>query len=140
MISRGFAAAAVAVALVFAGCGDGDEPQQVDEAVEEATDAVEDAAPDEAPSDSGTDDSTGAVEQVETPCPGADSPPNITQVTAFNELSCDEVEAAMDEIGAISESFEIGQFGCGRISGGEFGGTWECADFDGRYFRFDFAD
>jgi hypothetical protein len=71
-------------------------------------------------------------------CPDADSPPNITNVTAYG-TSCEAVEDAMARIGAVSEEFVLGDFDCGRIKGDELAGTWECRG-EANYFTFEFAD
>ena len=84
-----------------------------------------------------TPDSTAADAPAEA-CPGADSPPNITNVTAYG-TSCEAVEDAMAEIGSVSEEFVLGDFDCGRIKGNELAGTWECRG-EANYFTFEFAD
>jgi len=84
-----------------------------------------------------TTTATGLDAQAQ-PCPGADSPPNITEVTSYG-TSCEAVEAALGEVGEISEEFVIGDFDCGRIEGDQLAGTWECRG-EANYFTFKFAD
>ena len=72
------------------------------------------------------------------PCPGADSPPNITNVTAFG-ASCAAVEDAMAQIGAVGTKFKLGDFSCERTKGSELAGTWTCSG-EATYFTFEFAD
>ena len=72
------------------------------------------------------------------PCPAADSPPNITNVTAFG-ASCEAVEDAMAQIGSVATKFKLGDFSCERTKGSELAGTWTCSG-EATYFTFEFAD
>ena len=118
----------LAAALSFVACGDDDDE----------TTASSTSSTTETTADTGSTGATGADGAEAERCPGADSPPNITSVTAYG-ADCADVEAAMAKIGSISTSFELGDFSCERTEGGELAGTWRCDGADG-YFTFEFAD
>jgi hypothetical protein len=114
-----------AAVLALAACGDDDESASTTSSTESTADA-------------GATGATGGDGSQGEPCPGADSPPNITDVTSYG-ADCAAVEDAMAKIGSISTSFELGDFSCERESGSELAGTWRC-DGEAAYFTFDFAD
>ena len=116
-----------AAVLALAACGDDD-----DESASTTSSTTETTADEGATGATGTDGSQGE------PCPGADSPPNITDVTSYG-ADCAAVEDAMAKIGSIATSFELGDFSCERESGNELAGTWRC-DGEASYFTFEFAD
>lgn len=82
-----------------------------------------------------TEDDTGLPKQR---CPGAERPPNITNVISYG-TDCGAVEAAMAEIESVSTSFRIGDFRCSLRSGNELSGVWECLG-EASYFTFVFGD
>jgi hypothetical protein len=121
---RALATAAVAAALVLGalvGCGDDED----DEGGGETTTT--------------TVTQTGADTDFQPqPCPGADSPPNIVDVTSYG-ADCAAVEDAMAELRSVGREFRIGDFDCARTSGTRLGGTWECRG-EASYFTFVFGD
>ncbi len=116
----------LAAVLLLAACGDDDDATTASTTATEST---------------GTEGATGATgggSAESEPCPGADSPPNITNVTSYG-VDCSAVEDAMSKIGSISTQFELSDFSCERTEGGELAGVWRC-DGEAAYFTFDFAD
>jgi hypothetical protein len=122
--------AAVALSLLCAGsvlaaCGDDDETTTTTETVTSGATGGDGGA-------------TGAGDFQPERCPGADSPPNITNVTAYG-ANCAAVEDAMAKIGAVATRFKLGDFDCERTEGSELAGTWTCRG-EATYFTFDFGD
>ncbi|MGI9020323.1 MAG: hypothetical protein ACR2G3_06400 [Solirubrobacterales bacterium] len=118
----------IAAALALAACGGDDEGEATTTTTvsEGATGATG------ASGASGEEGSEGA------PCAEAESPPNITKVTAYG-ADCEAVEDAMGELGSVSTKFELGDFDCERTAGSELSGSWRCHGEAG-YFTFQFAD
>ena len=127
-----------ALALVFAlasialaACGDDDgSTTTVTETITVISGATGDVGP--------ITTTTGDTDFPAEPCPDADSPPNITEVTSYG-TDCEAVEDAMAQIGPVSEEFKLGDFDCARTEGSELAGTWECKG-EASYFTFKFAD
>ena len=126
-----------ALALVFAlasialaACGDDDgSTTTVTETITVISGATGDVGP---------ITTTGETDFPAEPCPDADSPPNITEVTSYG-TDCEAVADAMAQIGPVSEEFKLGDFDCARTEGSELAGTWECKG-EASYFTFKFAD
>src|SRR5688500_1665067 len=114
----------VVALLALAACGDDND--------EDETRATE------ATTTEGATGTTGEGGAQAEPCPGADSPPNITELTSYG-LDCAAVEEAMADIGSVSTEFDLGDFSCSRESGSELSGTWRC-DGEAGYFTFLFGD
>jgi hypothetical protein len=121
------ALACTALTLGLAACGDDDDSS------EEATPAA--TTTDTTTPASGTSD---AADFPAEPCPGADSPPNIVNVTSYG-TDCGAVEDAMAKLGSAEEEFRLGDFECAQLEGSSLGGTWECRG-EASYFTFEFGD
>ncbi len=119
--------AVLLVGVSLAACGDDDEDTTTTETVTSG-----------ATGDGGDGGATGTGDFQPEKCPGADSPPNITNVTAYG-ADCAAVEDAMAKIGAVATSFRLGDFDCERSKGSELAGTWTCSG-EATYFTFQFAD
>jgi hypothetical protein len=85
-----------------------------------------------------TTETVGETDFQPVPCPDADSPPNIVNVTSYG-ADCGAVEDAMDELRSVGREFRLGDFECARTSGTRLGGTWECRG-EAAYFTFEFGD
>ena len=120
------ALASAALLLGLAACGDDDDS---------AAEPTSTAATTASTTASGTSDSTDFPAE---PCPGADSPPNIVNVTSYG-ADCGAVEDAMAELESVKEEFHVGDFDCAQIEGTSLGGTWECRG-EATYFTFEFGD
>ena len=139
---------ALAAAALLAGCGSDSETITVTEtqtvaASTDTTSATGDSTSTEpsAETTSTAEAATTTTETTsadETSCPGAESPPNITNVVPVG-VDCATVEAAMSQIGSISKTFSLGDFQCQRTSGFRLSGIWTCVGVDGS-FTFDFGD
>lgn len=117
----------IALALALAACGDDSE----DEGETTSTTTVSEGA-------TGASGASGEHGSEGAPCADAESPPNITAVTAYG-ADCETVEDAMAELGSVSANFELGDFDCKRTAGSELSGTWRCEGEAG-HFTFQFAD
>ena len=123
---RTLAAAAIAAALALgalSGCGDDEDDEGGGETAPTTV----------------TESQTGADTDFQPQaCPGADSPPNIVEVTSYG-ADCAAVEDAMAELRSVGREFRLGDFECARTSGTRLGGTWECRG-EASYFTFVFGD
>jgi hypothetical protein len=90
------------------------------------------------PAAEGATGEEGETDFAAEPCPGADSPPNIAEVTSYG-ADCGAVEDAMSKVGSISREFTLGDFECSRVEGSSLAGTWECRG-EASHFTFEFAD
>ena len=117
----------VAAVLVLAACGDDNDDES-----EGTAGSTETTTSEGATGATGTDGATAE------PCPGADSPPNITNVNSYG-IDCAAVEDAMAGIGSVSAKFKLGDFSCAIESGEELSGVWRCSGEAG-YFTFAFGD
>jgi len=128
-------AAALALALTsiaLVACGDDENTTTVTETITVISGATGDVGP------TGPTPTTGDTDFPAEPCPDADSPPNITEVTSYG-TDCAAVEDAIAKIGPVTEEFRLGDFDCARTEGSELAGTWECKG-EASYFTFKFAD
>jgi hypothetical protein len=121
---------ALIASVGLAACGDDDE-ETTTAADTTTTETTEVGA-------TGEEGATGESDFQPKACPGAASPPNITEVTSYG-ADCAAVEEAMAEIGAVKTRFSLGDFSCERTSGHELAGTWTCRG-EATYFTFKFAD
>ncbi len=71
-------------------------------------------------------------------CPVTGAEPNVANLSVRN-MGCAEAVGVIGDFGSISQTFSVRGFACGRISGGDLGGTWRCQE-EGKVFRFDFGD
>jgi hypothetical protein len=111
---------------VAGGCGDEDKP--------ETTTTADATTPTTTTSTTTAADTDFQPE----PCPGADSPPNIVDVTSYG-TDCGAVEDAMAELRGVSREFRIGDFECSRTEGMALSGKWKCRG-EASYFTFTFGD
>lgn len=114
----------------LAACGSDDE--------DTSTTSSSPAADTAATGASGEDGASGESGAAGAPCPAADSPPTITDVTSYG-ANCAAIDDAIAKIGSVSEEFTLGEFKCARTDGSDVGGTWRC-DGEGDYFTFEFSD
>lgn len=122
------------LALALGACGD-DETTTVTETETVTTTTTAEA---ETTDETTTEETTTDADFPEVPCPGAESPPNITAVISRG-IDCAAVEDAIAELQSVSRKFRIGDFFCERVSGGRLGGSWECLGEAG-FFTFEFGD
>lgn len=138
MRNKALALAAALALVAVSACGDDESTTVTTTVTETAADTTTDTDGDTTTDTPPPDLTTESTDFEPRPCPGADSPPNITNVTSYG-ADCEAVEAAMAKLRTVSKMFRLGDFECFRLSGNRLGGIWECRG-EASFFTFEFGD